>query len=433
MVSITVILDHRSSYKNGLFPLKISVNFTPQIRIGVRSRNDKKFIALTDKEFQKLFSPKLKDETLVEYKKAIDNERESIVKILNTLSKYKKLTRENFEIAYGLKESPHKEKTPPKASNKRPDIYELFQSLIDLLPSDNGTAELYSNALSSFKEYRPKVSYQDLTPIFFKGYERFMLAKSNSITTVGIYCRSFRTAICEARRRRYIKEEEYPFGSRKKGKYTIPEGNSRNTPLSKEIIEQLISYKSEDDNENYALGMFLFSFYNNGINMRDIFHLQPDNFTNDVLQFKRIKTKRTAVKIKNIEIFLSKPILEILETWGTSHPRKDEYIFPLLNTLSNIKHDKTLWNKKSYRLISNQIRHINEFLLKIEKKLGIPIHLTTNVARHSWATYLQRKGVPISYISEGLGHTSIITTQRYLGGFTQDQKKEYSFLIANLE
>ena len=47
--------------------------------------------------------------------------------------------------------------------------------------------------------------------------------------------------------------------------------------------------------------------------------------------------------------------------------------------------------------------------LKLEK---IP---TTNFARHSFSTILKRAGVPIEMISEQLGHTSIKTTEIYLG------------------
>ena len=36
------------------------------------------------------------------------------------------------------------------------------------------------------------------------------------------------------------------------------------------------------------------------------------------------------------------------------------------------------------------------------------------VARHSWASAAKNKNVPISVISEGMGHDSELTTQIYL-------------------
>ncbi|RGU01424.1 integrase [Bacteroides eggerthii] len=44
----------------------------------------------------------------------------------------------------------------------------------------------------------------------------------------------------------------------------------------------------------------------------------------------------------------------------------------------------------------------------------------TYVARHSWATIAKNEGIPISLISEGLGHTSEKTTQIYLASFPVD-------------
>lgn len=46
--------------------------------------------------------------------------------------------------------------------------------------------------------------------------------------------------------------------------------------------------------------------------------------------------------------------------------------------------------------------------------VGIRLPLTMYVARHSWASAAKNKNVPISVISEGMGHDSELTTQIYL-------------------
>ena len=40
--------------------------------------------------------------------------------------------------------------------------------------------------------------------------------------------------------------------------------------------------------------------------------------------------------------------------------------------------------------------------------------LTMYVARHSWVSAAKTKGIPVSVISEGMGHDSESTTQIYL-------------------
>ena len=48
-------------------------------------------------------------------------------------------------------------------------------------------------------------------------------------------------------------------------------------------------------------------------------------------------------------------------------------------------------------------------------------HLTTYVARHTFATVLKRSGVNIAIISESLGHSDLSTTQIYLDSFENSQ------------
>lgn len=40
--------------------------------------------------------------------------------------------------------------------------------------------------------------------------------------------------------------------------------------------------------------------------------------------------------------------------------------------------------------------------------------MSSHYSRHSWATIARGKSIPLSVISEGLGHDSEITTQIYL-------------------
>ena len=60
----------------------------------------------------------------------------------------------------------------------------------------------------------------------------------------------------------------------------------------------------------------------------------------------------------------------------------------------------------------------------IAKDLEIKNEVTTYAARHSFATILQRSGVSTEFISEALGHGNIRTTQSYLAGFEDVNKRE---------
>lgn len=72
------------------------------------------------------------------------------------------------------------------------------------------------------------------------------------------------------------------------------------------------------------------------------------------------------------------------------------------------------------------------FMMKNSKILGIKNRITTFVARHTWATILMQNNISIAYISKGLGHTSLLTTEKYLADFDQDKKREVGALISGL-
>ena len=63
---------------------------------------------------------------------------------------------------------------------------------------------------------------------------------------------------------------------------------------------------------------------------------------------------------------------------------------------------------------ANELHRVNHLLKKIGKQLDLPIPLTMYVGRHSWASIAKSRNVPISVISEGMGHDSENTTQIYL-------------------
>lgn len=96
MISVTVLLDYRSTNKNGSHPLKLSANFVPHVREGIKLPNNNKYISLTDKEFSILYRPKLKERTLLEIRDIIDKRRKQLDTIIQRLERNKILTKENY-------------------------------------------------------------------------------------------------------------------------------------------------------------------------------------------------------------------------------------------------------------------------------------------------------------------------------------------------
>jgi integrase len=86
--------------------------------------------------------------------------------------------------------------------------------------------------------------------------------------------------------------------------------------------------------------------------------------------------------------------------------------------------------RKQYK---NAAHLVNDKLKKIGRQLGLAIPLTSYVARHAWASIAKSKNIPISTISEAMGHDSENTTRIYLASLdTSVVDKANSLILKSL-
>ena len=75
------------------------------------------------------------------------------------------------------------------------------------------------------------------------------------------------------------------------------------------------------------------------------------------------------------------------------------------------------------------IKTINKYMKRIGTEIGYDKPLTTYAARHSYATILKRSGAPLRFISESLGHKSLLTTESYLDSFEDETRRKYAEML----
>lgn len=84
-----------------------------------------------------------------------------------------------------------------------------------------GTSEAYFTALLNLLHFKKHLRFEDITIKFLYEYERWMLSRGNSYTTIGMYVRNLRAIINNQIADGLLSSKHYPFGKRK---YPIPSG-----------------------------------------------------------------------------------------------------------------------------------------------------------------------------------------------------------------
>lgn len=166
---------------------------------------------------------------------------------------------------------------------------------------------------------------------------------------------------------------------------------------------------------DYARDMFLMSFYLRGMSFIDMAFLRKTDLKNRYVTYRRRKTGQQLI------IEWTKEMQMILDKYPENN---SDYLLPIIrNTGTN--------ERCTYR---NAGYNINHNLKRIAEMVGITIPLTLYVARHSWASAAKAKGIPVSVISEGMGHDSEATTQIYLASLdTSAVDKANSLILRSLK
>lgn len=254
------------------------------------------------------------------------------------------------------------------------------------------TAETYTATLRSFMRFRndTDVLLDDITPELIEMYEAYLQNNGVVRNTSSFYMRILRAVYNRAVEKEFVKQRN-PF----KNVYTgVDKTAKRALPLS--TIRRIKNLDlTRLPKLEFARDMFLFSFYTRGMSFIDMAFLKKTDLQNGYLKYRRRKTKQ------QLFIRWEKCMQEILDKHNAP---ESPYLLPIIKVAEQNE-------RKQY---GNALREVNNKLKEIAKTICLPIPLSTYVARHSWASIARSKNIPISVISEGMGHDSEMTTQIYL-------------------
>ena len=254
------------------------------------------------------------------------------------------------------------------------------------------TSETYSCTLKSFMQFREDkdVLLVDIDSDLMIMYEAYLHNRGLTKNSTSFYMRILR-AVYNRAVEKDLTTNRNPF----KHVYTGIDKTIKRA-ISIKAIKQIKNLDlSLQPSLDFARDMFLFSFYTRGMSFIDMAYLKKKDLSNGLLSYRRRKTGQ------QLFIRWEKCMQEIVNKYENP---LSKFLLPIIKPMNG--NERTQYQNAQYL--------INRKLKEIGKMAGVELPLTMYVARHSWASVAKNKNIPISVISEGMGHYSEKTTQIYL-------------------
>lgn len=302
-------------------------------------------------------------------------------------------------------------------------LFNFMESIISKLRINDKirTAETYRAALNSFKNFLSStparqtglfhgdIMLDSVSPEMMESYQAWHQKRGIVPNTISFYMRILRAVYNRAVADNLIKDRR-PF----RHVYTgVDKTVKRALPLG--VIRKIKGlYLSTKPSLEYARDMFLMSFYLRGMSFIDMAFLKKSDLKNGYVSYRRRKTGQQLVIKWTIEM------QQILDKYPANG---GPYLLPVIKPSSAGK------ERVAYRNVSYKI---NRNLNKIAAMLNLGVPLTLYVARYSWASVARSKGVPVSVISEGMGHDSEATTRIYLASLDSSVVDKANSMIISL-
>ena len=299
------------------------------------------------------------------------------------------------------------------------------------------TIDNYQTALRSLLAYtRKDIRVEDINTALMEGYQRWLQMRGVSRNTSSCYMRSLRALIHhinpktdyketfknvftgnERTEKRAIREEEIKSllpTSPLWGGESLPQQAYTNKPTpnpsqkegdKKDSKRGEIGENSKKAAVERARDYFLFSYCAMGMPFIDLAFLRKAQVKNGYIEYRRHKTgQRIKVKIEPL-------MQQIINRYAREN---SYYLFPILSCS-----DERLAMREYERKRSKY----NRLLGQLAKKTMLP-HLTSYVARHSWASIAYSNNVALPIISKAMGHSSTQTTLVYISEINDHKIEE---------
>ena len=366
MADTSLILDTRRELHDGTFPVKVSVGYGTRAYIStgisVRPENWADGKVEGTKDAKRLNA-------------VLENQRIRIKARVLRLKEDGRLAKVSASHLRTLLTAPDMDDVPEE--DRRPTFWEIAEKCV--ATKKGRTREIYECTVRKVRRFAGKgpLYMEDMDLVWLHAFDASI---GGTVNARAVHLRNLR-AICN-----FALDEEYttryPFR-----KFKIRTEETKKKALTVEQLRRIVTMEVEPWQEEYR-DMFWLMFLLRGINAVDLFNATPDQVVDGRLEYRRSKTGAL------FSVRLEPEALAIMDRYrGKDH---------LLSPMDEYDNHKDYLHRMNYGL-----QAIGRPMGKRGKVLGPGAFpgISSNWARHTWATACSRIGIPKEIISRGMGHS----------------------------
>lgn len=249
------------------------------------------------------------------------------------------------------------------------------------------TIALNNLAMRSFIGVVGSKRLSDLTDEDVRNWKRALDAEGRSRTTLSMYHRQLRAAF--NRGVKWGLSEENPFSEVEVSKGAQKEVEGKN--MSYDEVRLLLKVIDESDRQ---FGIYVRFVTYLGARRNEVLFLRYEDIdlTNTTITIRSQKTGKTLVLPINRAL---KRVIDGMEL------KEKGYVFQTQSGGHKAKFKDQPWHED----------FVTHAFKKYVRMAGLPDHHSVHSLRHTFATYLRKKGVPLDIVQRLLGHASSRTTE----------------------
>lgn len=235
------------------------------------------------------------------------------------------------------------------------------------------TTAHYNSLITRLRGFGKIVTFSDLTYTNLADFDSYLRQFIKSQPTLYKRHKYLKRIIVEAQRRKLCEYNPYDEFKIKRGRSRPP------VYLTESEVAKILAFAPSTERLQKVKDLFIFQCYT-GLAYTDMMSFSRQSIV-EIDGHKAISSNRKKTEQAFVSLLLPQAE-EILDRYDYSLPQ-----------------------------ISNQ--KYNDYLKLLGCGAGISKNLTTHVARHTFATYLINRGIPIESVSKAMGHSNIRMTEHY--------------------